>query len=891
VLERFGIRLLLTGAIIASLLPIDVLERLEPAFFAVFVIEFTMRALALGAGWHPADREGLGIGVDARSVRPLHGRAGAIALLLLDAVAMVSFLPAVAGLEGPRWLRVLRLTRLLALVGYWAPIVRDLWGILLRRGRLRQVVLMGVVVAGLSFAGALVLHHAGTAVDATDDGVIDRDDASFENQLWWAFRQVQDPGNMLDEPLAVTVVLVSLALTVFGLFLVSFLIGLGTDVVHELLELSRIRPPGLRGHNVVVNITPSTRRLLHELMRYYRKLLPTDAPLFTLRWFRELRRRGLVTPRFVVVGNSDEPPEFLRQPALARIVYRRRSDDEEEFLERTDLVVAKRIVLLADQSESNPDAETIRTLLTVVERIRDREQRPDVQPLGRQRVVIAEVLDESNVAAAQAALATCATQFRGFAVPTEKLLGLFFAAILRRPGLGKLLDELLTSSGHEIYTCFFDVPSMGFRLGTTPRMGPTPRDVLHKLLVRGLEPGGTRRIVPIGLLTGKDGDDSAVEFDVAINPAADESVERYRGFVALADNFRTVADFAASLPERFDGPAAPAPEPIEPVPELVRTHRRKSERVLVCGFRPGSIYMLEEILRSDPAARVLVLVHDEDARRRMLEAFESHSQLVARGLLGERHGTFARAGEALHFHHGGGAHPTAALHLAVADWMASRHLVDLPCGFGHVAELDAIVLVADDPARSDARTAATVLKLDALLAGRQGRPRVLAEVFDDRLAGRLAARARQLGHHGTECFSIQELRAFFLFQSVVVPGFDLVYAELLGSWGQSFVHKQIVEGTGTGSCSFQALALDLWRRGEVLVAVELRTADGFDVRVVPTELDQGGSFSFADLHGVWVLAPEASTPAPVRVPAPKPPSSSDALAREGSLGYDREMMG
>ncbi len=42
----------------------------------------------------------------------------------------------------------------------------------------------------------------------------------------------------------------SVGLTLFGLFLVSFLIGLGTDVVHELLELSRLRPAGLRASDL-----------------------------------------------------------------------------------------------------------------------------------------------------------------------------------------------------------------------------------------------------------------------------------------------------------------------------------------------------------------------------------------------------------------------------------------------------------------------------------------------------------------------------------------------------------------------------------------------------------------------------------------------------------------
>ena len=82
-----------------------------------------------------------------------------------------------------------------------------------------------------------------------------------------------------------------------------------------------------------------------------------------------------------------------------------------------------------------------------------------------------------------AALATAGTSFRGFVVPTEKLLGLFFAGIVRRPGLGRLLAELLTSDGHEIYTCFFDAPGLGFQIakpaGLRGEVGPLLRGLFE----------------------------------------------------------------------------------------------------------------------------------------------------------------------------------------------------------------------------------------------------------------------------------------------------------------------------------------------------------------------------------------------------------------------------
>ncbi len=875
-LEQFWVRLVLSIAIIASLVPADWVTSLDGLFLLIFATEVGLRAFTVIVDPHrrpPADRLGAAgeEGPDA-AYFGVRRRWAAIALLAIDAIALLSFLPLPVGTGGARWLRVFRLTRMLLLIGYWAPLVRDLLGILARRERARQLVLMGFVVGVLSFAGAVLLYYLSDApVDVNGDGEVDARDRSFLALLWWSFRQVQDPGNMLASPNALPVVMISLLLTVFGLFLVSFLIGLGTDVVHELIELTRLRPANLRGHTVVVNIRPSTRRLLHELMRYYRKLVPSDAPLLSGRWFGDLRRRGLLGTRYLVVGDDLDPPDFLRQPELSRIVYRQRPEDEEELMRRADLLAAKRIVLLADQSDPHADAETIRTTVTLVEHVRERERAAVHRAAQRQKVLIAEVLDESNVPAAQSALATGAASFRGFVVPTEKLLALFIASVVRRPGLGELLEELLTSRGHEIYTCFFNARGLGFGLDDPPDLGTTAHGAMDALLDRGLartHEGG--RVIPLGLLLERDARAGERDFDVAINPATiDVSRGRVRGFVGIADNFRSIWSIATSLPAHPEADAGFPDVPADvALPRLARTHRRKTTRVLVCGFRPGSIYMLEELFRSDPGGDVLVLVESAQARVDALAALDAHSELVKRGLMHGRHGVFERQVDGMITFKVDGANNegVSAMHLCVADWMASRHLVDLPAGFGNVAELDAIVFVASQSDGSDKRTATALLKLEQLLdmRGLSGsgtpRPRVVAEVIDGRLATRLEQRYRKLAIDDVRVFSTQELRAYFLFQSVVVPGFDTVYAELLGSWGQSFVHKH-VESSERGRCTFASLAIHLRERGDVLIAVELATARGRTrLCVAPCGDADGTVFDLEDLRGVWVVAPDHEAP-------------------------------
>jgi hypothetical protein len=312
------VRLFLSACIVTSLMPVPALRELDPLFLTVFGVEFVLRALLVFRGTS-----------DDPHARGRHSSwrwptRGALLLLLFDLLALVSFLPLVA--HDTPWMRLLRLIRLMALLSYWAPVMHDLRAVLLRRERSRQVLVMGAMVGLLSFTGALVLDQleAGVGtVDYDEDGEVTAADHRFVVHLWWAFRQIQDPGNMLAAPGSGEAVAVSMVLTVFGLLLVSFLIGLGTDVVREVMTVSHLRSPGLAGHTVIVHVNAATGPLLDELVRYYRKLIPEGS--LSRRWLRQLLenlRRVLMGPRYVVVGRSEERPAFLRRPDLARVVYR-----------------------------------------------------------------------------------------------------------------------------------------------------------------------------------------------------------------------------------------------------------------------------------------------------------------------------------------------------------------------------------------------------------------------------------------------------------------------------------------------------------------------------------------------------------------------------------------
>lgn len=913
-LGRVETRLVLSAAIIVSLLPFGWAMRLDGLFFLLFLFEFVLRALLIFRG------EALYAHGTLRGATPTHAQLaqvrgwqtpswGTLLLLLLDLLALLSFVPTLVGLDAAetRWLRLFRLSRMLLLLSYWAPLVRDLWAVMRRQERAQQVVLMGFIVLALSFAGAVVIEqlhlpsdipvdYDGDQIHGVDEAgeSLDPDDSNFFVHLWWAFRQIQDPGNMLNSPKHAAAVVVSLALTIFGLFLVSFLIGLGTDVVRELMALARLRPPGLRGHTIIVHIDPSTQQLLHELLTYSKKLLPSGG--LSLRWLGQLLRntkRGLRGSQYLVVGRSPDPPDFLRPPNLVHVVaYRQVQLDEESLHARTDVVEAQRVVLLADLHAADPDADTIQTLLTINETLAEADEelarRNSKRP--RARLLIAEVLDESNVPAARAAITGGRGHTRAFVVPTERLISQFIACVAFRPGIGLVLEDLLTSRGHELYTLFFNLEGLGYYREQRPSLPHEPAEAMAELTRRARSLPSRARVVPVGVLMYGSGgvDDVVVHLNPGLPVAAPEPTEtaeptepsepssddvpsdgpppgserRCLGFIALAENFRKVRALAEDCHER---PRDALPDPAIHTPPLaadtilstfVPVEAAKLERVLVCGFRNGTVSMLESLIEAQPRTQILLMVHDEASRAEAWDDFDAHTKLVERRLLRDHHGRF-EADETqwtltwcgLDGNTGSGPH----VRIAVGDWSSSRQLTSLPAGFGHVGSMDLVILISNEAHGADARTAKTLMKLETLTK----EPRIVAEVLDVELARRLRRRAGERESERVSVYSIQELRALFMFQSIVVPAFDPVYTELMGPWGESLVRLR-PETAPSGACSFDQLADHLACSNRALVAVELCAERHVHTPgTCRTEVHVGGpesGIALEQLVAVWAIS-------------------------------------
>lgn len=857
VLHTLAARVFLSVCITLSLIPFttgSAARAIDYSFLAIFSVEFFLRLLSLKA---PQDG-------DANA--PGRRKLGTYTLLVVDFVALMTFIP----WTDDRTLRLLRLLRIVLLLGYWAPVLRDIAAILRREDRLRQVILMGFAVATLSLVGAVILDAlAVQGVDFDNDGKGGAGDQGFLVRLWWAFRQIQDPGNMIATPLHLAAVFVSLALTVFGLFMVSFLIGLGTSVVSELVQLNRHRPPGFSDHTVIVGLNPSTQNLLLELLRYYQKL-------FTV-------------PRYALVGDAAKRPDYLDQAVMSHVVYREGPVGEPGFLERVDTGKARRIVVMPDLTSGNPDADTAGVILSV------REKAPNT-PL------VAEIVDLANAPAARVAGGRNTTL-----VGTERLLGLVMVASVHRPGLADLLHVLMSSEGREIYTYIYDRPDAPGD-GSLPCNAPPRLDALFHC---GMLRQGDERIFPLGFITfdrpdvaeppSWNGYVPPAAHAIVLNGDAPENVRHLRGIVGISESFSGIQSFARDL-MTHGLPVAPAPDATAPPVEQEESAESPGsptvgneahenvdawdlhaaphafERVVVLGYRPAVISLIEALVAGHPGVDILLCVHNQRARERAAAALSEHSLNLADASFPGMTWTFAKTHAERRFEtwdcfQNSETTRCGSIRLQVTDWTNDATLICLPGWDCAIGQTDAAFLAGGLTARGDGWTALAVLKIAELklFGGIDFKPefRVVAQVNDPAVGHRLETRYREaLGPSAQiRVLSSRKLRAYAMFQSVAVPGFEMIYAQLLGPWGQSFQRVTPKAGvTRSGRITFSQLARELHEeRQMLLVAVEVAEEtpsapnkftrpQGPRLVVCPLDTDDDAAFEHDQITSLWVIA-------------------------------------
>lgn len=842
-LVRLGLSLL----IILSVLPFGWVQDFSMIFFALFAIELFLRISLL--------RHDLA----HRSLNRVE-----IVFLCFDVLATLSFLPIEVIYDDIRYLRLFRLSRMMLLFGYWGPIVREIWYIMAKRERRYQVFFVIASAVILSFISAILMtHFQSQGVDFNEDGN-PLNDRSFWVFLWWSFRQIQDPGNLLKDPNASLAFFFSLLLTICGMFLFSFLIGIGTSVVEELVRLGKERRLGYRKHSVICNAGQNSRVLLEELFTYYAK--------------------SLRNPRIVVMGPSPTRYPYMLQGPVQRLRYRQGRPLSQHDLQRVDADRATRVILLGRAGQPLSDSEVVSQILSVRE-------------VNRSCDIYAELVRPDNEQAAREAGGAATVP-----VLAERMLGLFLANIVVFPGVQRLYWQLLTSAGDEIYTCLFNRGAMADYQAPTGKLMPFSEllerahrghgvTLLGYLVEDKTEPSGFRHVINPG--SPRDG---------APTPPEVPPVSGLAGFFGVADNFSRLKRMVESLPDIAVSQALPPPPPRLSLGSC--SVLRQMKQVLVCGYHEGLPDFCEQLIRFTGQPTLFLMVPDARTQARARRAFVGRSETDP-STPGDTSGRLKFTGgedETLRYAPVEGAEgPRGELRLIIGDWSGEDALRGLPRQGYELRRMDAVIFTydpgADDP---DARTSLGLIKLMRLRESGEAelRPgmRIVCEVQSSEKANLFRKRygepvpGEPEACHPVAIVPAERLRNALLAQAVFVPGIAAIYRELLSEAGQEIRRLLVEPRAEEGEVwTYGALLTQLYREhGLLLLAVELRRdpapgePEGRTRLVVnPQPRDDHYRFAAARLQGVYVIGEanylpqniEPCSNCPARPPAPGEPDA------------------
>ncbi len=829
-LEAYPTRIVLSFLIIISMIPVAELVGGSPGsatgrgpastvldwlYFGVFAPEFALRAAIYFR-------------------RKKRGRAEAL-LLALDLVAVVSFLPWHGILQDAGWVRLIRLSRLVLLAGYWGGIVRDLWSIVTERERRYQLIFVFLSGLILSFAATVWLYWAGRQPEGG---------GAFLDTLWWSFRQVQDPGNLEPSLNDGWVVVTSVFLTLSGLFLFSFVIGIGTGAIEELMARSRRRPVNLRQHTVILGLAEHSHFLIDEFTQIYDK--------------------NRMRVRAAVLGPTEEAPDYLRG-RQDLFHYRPGDAVRSSDLSRVAIGNAKRVLVLGTDPVS-PDRGVIASILA----LRDRNPHVDVFP----------DLEHANSLLA----ARTAGGARTHIVGSGSFVGNYIAQSVIFPGVYRIYRQLLTSSGCEIYTYVF-TPDECERL--RERAGADGGLELRQLHTRAYLEFG---VALLGYFVAAEGDEERVvevedlEVVLGLTPATapprvlDEQgrvkSRVVRGVVGVALRWEEIRTFAKSViesPNWVRGRGVLDPDTVDEEGDRALRHLRLQlpnkavRRVVVCGESLRIPRVVTDLLAFYGPVDVRVLSAETDRLHRLHHDLRS---AIARELPGcpitVRDEPSARVYEV--------ALPegeTARVRLLNVGWSdATRLVTDPELG---LSQTDVLLFL---PRTRGADAQDGQVALDCLQLAHQlvARPelfdpgfRVLGMIQDPVKSDLLESRLDlMMGDHGRDLFTIissERARHHFIVQNVFVRGLNTVFQELFGTHGPSICRLLPERTDGSpmeGSFDPWTLARHLRdQRGLMLIGLELAAghsgADEPRVMLDVREMPVGKPMPWAGVRAIYLL--------------------------------------
>lgn len=833
-IDHRAARLVLVVLVVLSLVPLSpVLDALlRPLFLVVFGGELLIRWWWWRSG-HRATN------------------TAAMLLTAADVVAFLSFLPLdwLLGHEQAQLLAVLRLTRLLMLLRFARSLALDIYAIVTRREQLQQFGLVTGAVLFLAFVSAAILSQLAIP-HGTDDA------HSFIDQFWWSFRQLESADNLVQSPRVNPVLLVlSLGLTITGVFVISFIIGIGTNVVDQVVAAERRRPLAYHGHTLVSGPVHGSEVLIREYVRIYAKNRQIPAPerLFTWIKYSNPLRSAKQFPRVALLGRRAEPPPYLWEPLMRWVVYREGDAGEPSSLQRVAAARAKRAIVLArDELVHEADAVSIATLAAF-------------RAQNREAHVFVEVTDSAAVPLVKQVGGTGT-----FALDMPHLLGMFLCQHLITPGVQRLYRDLLTADGSELYThVYCDEDERAALRRQAAATGTVPFDTLARfaLLRHGVH--------LIGVLLGEREATRAPSGVVLteglvpwLNPLVLDEVDAgrlgplgarpgqvplgtLRGLVGLAESYLPLSAAGADIARGAFGPLpdeAPADPSTASLQDAVAFPPLGPRRVVLVGASDGLPSMLRELSRYVPGVEVTLFVSQRGGERvplgRRLEelgvGFDARDALpgtAGRGFDLERGGRIT-----IYSHDGPDLSGFAARVLA------------------HGKPVEAAVFLSEpDGEERDARVAMRILRFVKLLeegtVPRGDSLHVLAEFLSvekgAHLQGHLDPRtcgfADPSGLRLT-LVSTDTIKNYFMVHSAFVPGVVDLYETLLEERGQEITRLRFAPPAGApATTTIRALQRALAPLGAIAFAVEM--ADQSLLMAPPA----AHPIPVADIRGIYAV--------------------------------------
>ncbi|WP_437829956.1 hypothetical protein [Sorangium sp. So ce1153] len=847
-LETRPVKLALSLLILVSVLPIQGLEdELRPYFLGIFGVELLLRAVLLGQ--RGRDRSRLDV-----------------LLFVFDIVAWLSFLPLERLLDAhaAHALPLLRLSRLFLLLRFTREIAIDLYAIMTRRELLEQFGLVTLAVWGLAFGASVLLSHL--AIPHDYDGRGPAPDTTFLDRIWWSFRQLESADNLVANLRVHPIVaVISLGLTMVGVFVTSFIIGIGANVVDQVVRAARRRPVGYAGHALVIGPVHEAEMLVQEFVRLYERHRALRSIRLSELWLWLVRRGPAPTrhalPRMALLGTEDDPPAYLYAPRMRWVSYRKGDSAQPEALGLVGAAGAKRALILT-RPDAGPDADAVTAMAVSSFRTQNRRGH-----------VFVEVQESKNRDLIQAVGGPGT-----YPLDMQRFLGFFLCQHLITPGVESLYTDLMTADGSEFYTHVF--------LGD---------DEARAVAALGEGPGGElsfsrmaraayqANVILAGVFLGdevperREGELVPVEGLVQwLNPLLDPPegspawalgaragrvpARRLRGLIGVSATYAPLRRYGRELLMGRGVAAEPAAtggaEAARGLAEawaatLSRRHSHL-ERVLVVGYSAALPSLLRALAQFVPGIEV-TLVLGERGDERMPLADRLASLGVTLGPDGAPPGP---EGAALALPRGG----RATVYTQHGHDLAS---LAVRCAARGAPASAAVFLSEPEGLDRDARTAMRLIRFARALESRElahgGRLHVLAE-FSSVAKGehvRSLLDAGRCGFAGPDrlmlsLVSTERIKNYFMVHSAFVPGVTTLYEELLGEGGQDLLRVEPrprgPAEQAHGAIGFDDLRAALEPRGAIPIALEL---DDGSVLLNP---EPGPALAAARVRAVYALA-------------------------------------